>query len=185
MRHNLVVTIIAAFVLGTAINVLGVSYDYYDVSDPGVQNYMKIVESAHINKIPTWLSQGRYDNAVADVEYALERFPNHPLALQYAAMIAQMTKRTAWANKYFDLAVSSFPSHAITRAQYGLYLVAIGNVDSAIAKLQVSIEMDPKLTAGYVGLAQAYTKKADLPQAREAAKTARELGYTGKLPEGL
>jgi len=86
---------------------------------------------------------------------------------------------------YFERAIALFPQHALTRAQYGLFLVSTNNVDAGIENLKQSIEMEPKLAAGYGGLAHAYVKKGDIEQARIAAQRARELGFNGKLPDGL
>jgi Flp pilus assembly protein TadD len=66
-----------------------------------------------------------------------------------------------------------------------MFLVATNNLDAGIEKFKQAIEIEPKLSAGYAGLAHAYAKKGNLEQAREAAKKARELGFSGKLPEGL
>ncbi|HWP23820.1 MAG TPA: hypothetical protein VNM15_06495 [Candidatus Binatia bacterium] len=96
-----------------------------------------------------------------------------------------MAKKTAIAVTYFERAIALFPQYAITRAQYGLFLVSINDVDGGIENLKRSVEMDPKLAMGYVGLARAYEKKGDLEHAREAAKKARELGFEGKLPIGI
>jgi predicted Zn-dependent protease len=125
------------------------------------------------------------DNALGDIKYTLDRFPNHPVSLQQLSMVAQMVKNTTLAVNYFERAITLYPQYALTRAQYGMFLVATNNLDAGIEKFKQAIEIEPKLSAGYAGLAHAYTKKGDLEQAREAAKNARELGFAGKLPDGL
>jgi predicted Zn-dependent protease len=83
--------------------------------------------------------------------------------------------------RYFEKAIALYPSHAITHAQYGRFLVTIGDLENGIQKLSYSVQMDPKLTAGYVWLTEAYEKKGDLQLTREARERAKELGFTGKL----
>ena len=158
--------------------------DYF-TADKSPGSYLTIMESAHVVVIPNWISQGRLDNAIGDIKYSLDRFPNHPISLQQLGLVAQMTKNISLAVTYFERAIALFPQYALTRAQYGLFLVGINYVDAGIERLKQSVEMDPKLPAGYAGLAHAYAKKGASEQAREAAKKARELGFAGKLPAGF
>ena len=143
------------------------------------------MESAHVRTIPDWIAKNRLDNAMGDIKYSLDRFPNHPVSLQQLSMVAQLTKNTVLAVNYFERAIALYPQYALTRAQYGLFLMSINKVDAGIEILKQSIEIEPKLAAGYAGLAHAYAKKGDLEPAREAARKARELGFAGKLPDGF
>jgi predicted Zn-dependent protease len=158
--------------------------DYF-TADKSPGSYLTIVESAHTRTINKWITEGRLDNALGDIKYTLDRFPNHPVSLQQLSVVAQMAKKVAVAVSYFERAIALFPQYALTRAQYGLFLVSTNNVDAGLEHLKQSVEMEPKLPAGYAGLAHAYAKKGDLGPAREAAKKARELGFSGKLPAGL
>ena len=158
--------------------------DYF-TADKSRSSYLSIVESAHVRTIPGWLSKGRVNDAVADIKYTLERFPNHPESLQQLSMIAQMTKNFSLAAAQFEKAVSLFPQYALTRAQYGLFLVSTNNLEAGVENLKASVELDPKLPAGHAGLAHAYAKKGDMERARESGNRARELGFTGNLPPGL
>jgi predicted Zn-dependent protease len=161
------------------------SFQDYFTADKAPTSYLRILESAHVRTIPDWINKGRINNAIADIRYTLDRFPNHPVSLQQLSMVAQMTKNTALAVNYFERAINLFPQYALTHSQYGLFLVSVNNLDTGIQHLKQSVEMEPKLPAGYAGLAHAYAKKGDLERAREAAKNARELGFAGKLPAGL
>ena len=160
-------------------------HDYFTADQDGVGGYLRLVNAAHVNKIPGWIKQARVSDAVADLKYSLDRFPNHPQALQLLPLVARLANNQTLARTYFEKAVTEFPQYAFTQAQYGLFLVSIGNLDDGIGRLNRSIEMDPKLPAGYAGLAHAYAKKGDIAKAREATDKARELGFTGRLPPGL
>ncbi len=163
-------------------------HDYFEAAQMGMEGigaYMRVLESAHVNNVPGQISRGELNAALANIRYTLDRFPNHPRSLQQLSIVAQITKNTALGVSYFEKAVSEFPNYAITHAQFGLYLVSIGNMDGGLEQLNQSISIDPKLPAGYAGLAHAYAKKGDLRRAKEAAQKARELGFTGKLPDGL
>ena len=190
LRNRLVVNLfVLSVVIGapafaqTNPNALG--HDYFTADQDGIGNYLRVMTGAHINTIPNWIKQGRITDAVADIKYSLDRFPNHPQALQLLPLVARLANNQALAGTYFEKAVTQFPQYALTQAQYGLFLVSIGNLDDGIGRLNRSIEMDPKLPAGYAGLAHAYAKKGDIAKAREATDKARELGFTGRLPPGL
>jgi len=158
--------------------------DYFNVP-PSSDTYLKMVELGHVRTVPKWITDGRLDSAMADIRYTLDRFPNHPVALQQLSVVAQMAKKISLGVSYYERAISLFPQYAITRAQYGLFLVSINQTDAGMEHLKRAIEMEPTLPSAYAGLARAYEKKGDLAQAREAAKKARELGFTGKLPDGM
>lgn len=162
--------------------------DYFSAiasENTNTRTYAMLVTSAHVDSVPKWLSTGQINPALSDIRYALDRFPNHPVSLQQLSMVAQMIKNTSLAIEYFERATNLYPQYAITRTQYGLFLVAINDIDAGIEKFKQAIEIDSRLSAGYAGLAHAYAKKSDFDHAREAAQKARELGFTGKLPDGL
>jgi tetratricopeptide (TPR) repeat protein len=165
-------------------NPQGNGQDYFTADKRG-GSYLAIVEANHVRTIPDWIKEGRLNGAIADIKYTLDRFPNHPVSLQQLSMVGQMTKNYALPTSYFERAVALFPQYALTRAQYGWFLMSTNNIDAAIENLKQSIEMEPKLSAGYAGLAHVYAKKGDFEHAREAAQKARELGFNGKLPDGL
>lgn len=159
-------------------------HDYF-TAEKCARCYLTILEGAHVRTVPDWIKKGRLDNAIGDIKYTLDRFPNHPVSLQQLSTLAQITKNTSLAVSYFERAMTLFPQYALTRAQYGLFLVSINNVDAGLEHLKQAVQIEPKLPAGYAGLAHAYAKNSDFEQAREAAKKARELGFTGNLPAGL
>lgn len=166
-------------------------YDYFGAYDKGTAFYMRQVEHHHIEKnnagksVYENIRAGFFFGAVEDLKYVLDRIPNHPQALQLIGTVSQMTKKPSLGVDYFERAIKFFPQYALTRAQYGLFLTAIGRVPEGIETLKLSIEMDPKLAAGYAGLAHAYAKNGDTDKGREAAEKARELGFKGQLPAGL
>jgi Tfp pilus assembly protein PilF len=159
--------------------------DYFSTAGNVEQTkYLKLVEDYHVTPVPSSIREGRLNAALADLNYTLERFPNHPRALQFVSVVAQLRKQPGVAFPYFEKAVNLFPQHALTHSQYGLFLVSVGEIDKGLQVLERSIEIDPKLSAGYAALAHAYAKKGDLPRSREAAQKARELGFNGELPAG-
>jgi predicted Zn-dependent protease len=158
-------------------------YDYFDAStDRIVKQRLQAVERFHMNKeLFDGIANGKYKYALGDIDFTLRYFPNHPRGLQLLTTVAVLAKNRALPIRYFEKAIALYPSHAITHAQYGWYFVTIGDFENGLQKIKHAIEMDPKLIAGYVWLAQAYEKKGDLQLAREARERAKELGYKGQL----
>jgi Tfp pilus assembly protein PilF len=99
-----------------------------------------------------------------------------------AGVVSQLIKKRSLAVYYFERALKLYPRYAITHAQYGAYLVGIGETEAGIGRLKEAIEIDPKLTAAYVVLAKAYNKVGNLDLAQQAAEKARDLGYKGEVP---
>src|SRR5688572_1091024 len=156
-----------------------VEKDYFHAgNDRNVKQQLNNAEHFHLNKsVLENIATGKYKYALGDINFTLKYFPNHPRALQLLTTIAVLSKNRALPIPYFEKAIRLYPSHAITHAQYGTCLVVIGDLENGIQKLNHAVQMDPKLTAGYVWLAQAYEKKGDLHLAREAKERAKELGY--------
>jgi Tfp pilus assembly protein PilF len=163
----------------TMLDVVNPPHDYFAVSTstPTIQDYLRHVESFHVNKIQERFRQGDVNLARGDIKYTLDRFPNHPKALMLAGMGARLTKSPAFATAYYEKALKLYPQHALTHAQYGLYLVDIGQTAKGIAKLQYAVEMDPKLAVAHAWLAKAYAKSGNTELARQVAERATTLGY--------
>ena len=168
-----------------------VNHNYFAAaSNKALSDLVRNIELNHIDRCPhnsfqggvmQDIGKGRYDLAKADLIYMLERFVNHPRALQIGIMVSTMSKDRAWLLDRFEYALRWYPNYAFTHAQYGSYLTEIGSVPQGIERLQKAISMDPKLVAGHVWLSKAYAKQGNAEAAREAANKAKELGYKGTL----
>ena len=161
--------------------------DYFAAqSNDDEANLISLAEIGHIygshlgKNIYEIIASGNYNQAYQEMYYVLDRIPNHPKALQILSSLVRMTNKLSIAVSYYEKALSKYPQWPITYAQYGQFLMEIGQVDTAIEKLKRAIEIDPKLVGGYALLAKAYSKKGNSELARDAAAKARELGYKGE-----
>ena len=157
------------------------AFDYFTAAQDGQAHYLDLVTKFHAEKAYQWIRENRIGNAIEDLKYTLDRFPNHPKALQTMGVVANMTKNPDMAIAYYQKALTQYPQYAMTYAQYGQYLLSIGIIDKAIESLKRGLEIDPKLVGGYVLLAHAYSKQGNSELASEAAARAKELGYKGSL----
>jgi Tfp pilus assembly protein PilF len=157
--------------------------DYF-VSVHGVESerrYLELVETHHLNKVLGFIQEERFEDALAEIKWTLERFPNHPGAFSLLEAVAQLTKVQELPVLYYERAVNAYPEYAITHAQYGRFLVDIGKSERGIISLRHAIRLSPNLIAAHVWLAQSYSKLGNIELARKSAVQARALGYMGEL----
>jgi tetratricopeptide (TPR) repeat protein len=165
------------------------NHDYFAAGhDPWKKRLLANIEANHYYSSPYHprgvrgnIAAGKYEYAMGDLSYILERFPNHPKALQLLSSVGKLSMDLASPIPYYEKALRLFPQYAYTHAQYGAYLVEIGRIDMGMAKLNKAIEMDPDLGLAHAWLAKAYQKKGDQALARQTEDRARALGYREKL----
>jgi len=158
-------------------------HDYFTAHEvASTKGYLDNLTLNHTDKILGYIRENKMDAAILDVKYTLDRFANHPKGLQMAIIVSRLSKQTSLAVFYFERALKLYPQHAITYAQYGMFLLGSGQVDAAIARLKQAVEIDTKMVGAYALLAKAYSKHGDTELAVQAAEKARALGFKGEIP---
>lgn len=145
------------------------------------QQYLDLVETHHLRKVLGFIREDRVQNAIQELDWTLDRFPNHPRALSLMEAVATIVQVPSLPVNYYEKAVSNYPQHAITHAQFGKYLVDTGKVEDGLAKLKHAIALQPNLPAANVWLSEGYFKSGNKGLAKKYAQQARALGYTGEL----
>lgn len=133
----------------------------------------------HTNRVVHSIKVGRYDEALADLKFVIDKWPNHPRALLLIESLGRVTQAPALPLPYYEKALKLYPQYAMTIAQYGKYLVEIDQWEKGVEQLKQSIERDPKYVPARVWLAEAYAKRGQMNQARKEAEQARSLGFSG------
>jgi tetratricopeptide (TPR) repeat protein len=188
MIYKIIFKILLIGIFSISLSYAEIGGDYFlAIKDQQNRGYLSTVEKNHIticphnpNGIMGDISEGKFLYAFEDLRYVLDRFPNHPKALMLLGSVARLAKNISIPIFYYQKALRLYPQHAITHAQFGLYLVDIGRVESGIARLKQAIEIDPKLAVAHVWLAKAFAKNGKPGLARQAAERARALGYRGE-----
>ena len=167
------------------------NHDYYD---PSSRELIRLVEGAHVDPVlpnikksfraPDTLKKGFLVQALNDIKYTLGRLVNHPKALALSATVGRMMNRPNLPIPFYQRALKLYPQRAITHAQFGNFLVSLGELEDGIERLHIAIEIDSTLAIGYGWLAWAYQKDGDADSAAEYARQAKDLGFKGKLPDG-
>jgi tetratricopeptide (TPR) repeat protein len=160
------------------------NHDYFTADqEPQTQILLRHVENFHLINSPHNpggggtignIRDGKYQWALEDLTYVLERFVNHPKALGLLGIVAKLTKNPPLPLSYYQRALSLYPQHALTHAQYGAYLVEIGKTNEGISNLQKALELSPQLAFAYTWLAKAYEKNGDQERMRWAQEQARQ-----------
>ena len=119
---------------------------------------------------------------MTEIKWTLEGFYNHPRALALAETVATLTGVPSLPGHFYENALEVYPQYPLTHAQYGRYLIEIGQKEKGLASLEKSVKKDAELVTGYIWLTEAYQKTGNKELARKAADRARSLGYTGELP---
>ena len=160
--------------------------DYFTAEeDPQAQSDLEVNDEHHTNLVLGWIRDARFDRALADIYYVLERWPNHPRALLLLEMVARLSYAPNLPLFHYERALNLYPNYALTHAQFGHYLVEIGKIDLGIHSLKRAVEIDPQLRAAHVWLSQAYDKHGDKVLAKKEAEQARNQGFQGKISPDL
>ena len=170
------------------------NHDYYERrTNKGIHELVLLVENAHVNEIlpnlrksftaPENLRQGFLNQALKEINYTLGRLVNHPKALALSASVTKLLGKPRMPIIFYQRAIKMYPHRAFTQAQFGNFLVGLGEIDQGIERLKTAIKLNPKLAMSYGWLAWAYQKKGDLDLAAEYSKEAKKRGFKGKLPK--
>jgi tetratricopeptide (TPR) repeat protein len=126
--------------------------DYYAISgDPFSIYILPIVENGHLglktNPRGFWkeYNLGRWTNAVGELKYVLNVFPNHPRALYLMTRLADLLHDPGLPIAYFEKALRMYPDRPETRVQYGAYLVQKGETMLGLAQLDQALAANPNL----------------------------------------
>jgi tetratricopeptide (TPR) repeat protein len=165
-------------------------HDYYD---PSSKKLNQLVEDAHVKQIMPNIKlafslggiykKRRLEQALREINYSLHRIVNNPKALALSATVANLLGRPKIPINYYERAIRLYPKPAMPWAQYGNFLVGLGEFEDGIKRLKVAIEIDPNLAPAYGWLAWAYEKNGNSELAEEYTKKAKEKGFKGKLPK--
>ena len=160
--------------------------DYFTAhEDPEAFRDLALNDLYHTNRVLHSFQVARYDEAIADLRFVLEKWPNHPRALLLIESLGQVTQALELPTPYYEKAIRLFPQYAMTFAQYGKYLVEIGQWDKGVENLKRAIEKDRKSVAAHVWLSQAYEQHGDKISAKKEAELARNLGFQGDFSPDL
>ena len=156
--------------------------DYFSYS-PNDEK-IRWAEKYHLNrqKFFARLKGGQYGYALDELHIVLDYLPNHPKALFLLQITAPLAKKPGDVLYRYERAIHLYPQHAITHAQFGLYLVENQQVEEGIVHLKKAISLDPKNEIFQTWLAKAYVKSGEKDLNEQVDSETKEPGPP--LPDG-
>lgn len=151
-------------------------YNYYD-SRPPASNQLATVEKNHFGKGMNRMDAGEWDLAMAEWDFILRYFPNHPRVLYLMSLTAEETGERERAEDYFKTAFQLYPNTATTYSVYGIILYRRGNLDDAVEAFQQSLMLDPGSAEAHYNLGITYAEAGRRGDANRHAQAAYRLGY--------
>jgi predicted Zn-dependent protease len=171
----------------SAVQATQVENDYFSPTrDNGL---LQTIQRYHLSREKFFLyykegiATGEFSRAIDELKFILRYYPNHPRALVFLASIAQMKKDFNLADQHYRKALSLYPQHALTHAQYGHFLLEAGQLDSGVAHLNQAIELKEQLAIAYEWLANAYDRQGDSQKAKEVRKKFEHWRKSGEDKE--
>ena len=169
------------------------NHDYFMKSeDPFVKELVWLVEIGHVNRVtprlktaalaPEDRKMGYYRHNLQDLEYTLERIVNHPRALLLLEAVAILAKRPYLPEVYYRRALKMYPNRALTQAQFGKFLIDHSQIEEGVKRLELAVQLAPKLGVAHAWLSLAYQKQGKKDLALQFSQKAKDLGYKDKLP---
>jgi len=153
------------------------SRDYFSIVTTAPESYarrsFRNIEQNHLSKALINLRQGKAREAINDCVYVLDRAVNHPKGLAILGFAARLAKEPSLPVRYYERAVTLYPGHAMTHAQYGKYLAEIGKGEEGVKRLQRAIEIDPGFKVAYTWLAHSYVQLGRVDLARQVIQRRR------------
>jgi len=131
---------------------------------------VQTVETHHLADNNFWqrYRDRSYVWALGDLLFILRYVPNHPKALYLMSFDPNLNTDQSLIIQHYERAIRLYPRSAYTFAQYGHYLVSIGQEKVGISLLDEAIQLDPDLI-----IARAWREEA-VKQDQKSAQAARE-----------
>lgn len=156
----------------------GMHRDYYQAQlNRNNQELLRNVEKHHLQQGIDRMNEGRFDNAVAEFDFILRYYPNHPRALLLMGELSRKMDKPGQAHEYFAKALNLFPHNPATYSVYGIFLQRSGDLGGAIEQYSKALERNPNHSEVHYNIGLAYLESGEPEKAREHAVRAYELGY--------
>jgi tetratricopeptide (TPR) repeat protein len=140
---------------------------------------VRTVETHHLADNNFWQRYRDADFvwALSDLLFILRYVPNHPKALYLMSFDPNLNKDPSLIIQHYERALQLYPSSAYTFAQYGHYLVSLGQDKVGVSLLDEALRLDPNLI-----VARAWRDEAVTPMPGPMPGPTLETASDGKKP---
>jgi tetratricopeptide (TPR) repeat protein len=153
--------------------------DYYavDRSDREQRELLKNVEIHHLPLATRSIKTRQYASALADLEFVLNFYPNHPQALVMLGELCAMWRSPkCLPEESFARAVAVNPKVPGTYTARGIFLLREQRVKDSIASFRQALELDPDSLNAHYNIGLAYIEAKEYELANQHAQKAYALG---------
>jgi tetratricopeptide (TPR) repeat protein len=131
---------------------------------------------AHNNLGEVWSRKGRDEDAIRELQAALEITPDSPLARNNLGLVFLKEGKTQEALDQFRSILSQEPENIQVRLNLAGVLLKSGRTTEAIAEYQGAVAMKPDFAQGHLELGQALMRSGRFAEAISELKIAVQLG---------
>jgi tetratricopeptide (TPR) repeat protein len=166
-------------VCGALANPVG-PFDYYS-RDREAMRLLDNVQFNHFNQDVRNLKRGQTAaDVMADLDYVLRAFPNHPEALMLVVRYQDgggSRGKFRTPECYFDRAKRFIPGDPVVHMLYAIRLARKNENERALAEYEAALEISPDYVEAHYNIGLLLVKLGRLVEAREHAKKAYAGGY--------
>jgi tetratricopeptide (TPR) repeat protein len=156
------------------------SLDYYAPRETEAdQRVLRNVEGYHLQPGIDHLRAREFRQAMAEFEFILAVYPNHPRALMLLSDVCEQSRSmecTNAADSWFEKAVAINPNAAATYVMFGIYNHKSHRLDAAIKSYKRALELSPNSVNANYNLGLAYFEQKQYALANEVAQRAYASG---------
>lgn len=108
---------------------------------------------------------GNADEAIADLDRALEAVPSHLSAMTLKCDLASRSGNNELALATYAQAIEAHPENSVVQNNYGLYLFQLGRSDEAIERFTAAVDADDSYFMGYTNRGYVLLMRGDAERA--------------------
>jgi tetratricopeptide (TPR) repeat protein len=156
-------------VAGAVLIVLIAAYNRFLAPDPVFQAGIGFQQTAENNLI-----EGRYEDALVDVDQAIERLPDFPELYVLRGVIYEMLGQPDLAEQSYELARAALSKEETFYNERAKYFLMANQAERVIADAQQAFSINPDSAISLLYIGQAYEISGDISSAIEYYEAASE-----------
>ena len=154
--------------------------DYYHARDTSEGEHdLRTVETYHLGPGMNHMkSKDEYSQALADFEFILRVFPNHPQALALTSELCDIKWRNPRCDvtQWFERAIQRNPGASQTYMLYGMHFHRLNKLPQAVENYKQAIALSPASANAHYNLGLAYFDAKEFDLANREAQVSYALG---------
>jgi tetratricopeptide (TPR) repeat protein len=152
--------------------IAGLIYQHFLAPDPLTKQTLLLTERAE-----QAIQEGHLEEALAEYEVLRELTPDDPEVFLHLGVLYETLARDADAAQAYARAHALLDSQEDLFLQWGMIYLDVGQWESARARVEAALALNPESAQGYFILASSYEAQGQITAAVDALQQAAELAY--------